>query len=59
MPFNAQVGSTIDYKSAKPTNWKQGDYTQWIDNDLPSNNHNPRIQYFVNCHLIFKNIYLN
>ena len=29
MPFNSQVGSTIDYKAAKPTNWKDGDYKKW------------------------------
>lgn len=29
MPFNKEVGNSIDYKSAKPTNWKAGDYTKW------------------------------
>ena len=29
MPFNRLVGSAIDYKAAKPTNWKDGDYKKW------------------------------
>lgn len=29
MPFNKAVGNGIDYKSAKATNWKPGDYTKW------------------------------
>jgi hypothetical protein len=33
MPFNREVGNTIDYKAAKPANWKPGDYTQWTNNN--------------------------
>lgn len=33
MPFNTRVGNGIDYKSAKPTNWTEGDYTKWSQNN--------------------------
>ena len=29
MPFSPEVGSTIDYKATKPSNWKPGEYTEW------------------------------
>lgn len=29
MPFNAGVGTTLNYKAAKPSNWQPGDYTNW------------------------------
>lgn len=32
MPFNKDVGSSVDYRAAKPTNWKDGDYKNWINN---------------------------
>ena len=31
MPFNAGVGSTNDYKAAKPPNWQPVDYTKFMD----------------------------
>ena len=41
MPFNVKVGSEIEYKAAKPTNWKDGDYKKIINNSIerePGNN---------------------
>jgi len=38
MPFNVGVGTSIDYKSAKPSNWKAGDYTQWTPNAIETQN---------------------
>jgi hypothetical protein len=38
MPFNVGVGTSIDYKSAKPSNWKAGDYTKWTPNAIESQN---------------------
>ena len=32
MPFNKDVGSSVDYRATKPTNWKDGDYKKWINN---------------------------
>ena len=29
MPFSRDVGTKVEYKSAKPTNWQPGDYTKW------------------------------
>jgi len=33
MPFNRQVGNSIDYRAAKPTNWKDGDYKKYIEKE--------------------------
>lgn len=38
MPFNVGVGTSIDYKSAKPSNWKAGDYTKWTPNAIETQN---------------------
>ena len=32
MPFNREVGNTIEYKAAKPSNWKEGDYKKLMEN---------------------------
>jgi hypothetical protein len=39
MPFNREVGSSIDYKAAKPANWQPGDYTQFME---PNEQHQPQ-----------------
>jgi len=33
MPFNREVGNTIVYQAAKPTNWSAGDYTRLNEPD--------------------------
>lgn len=38
MPFNREIGNTIVYQAAKPTNWIPGDYTEWAP---PSPGYNP------------------
>jgi hypothetical protein len=41
MPFNVKVGDSIEYKAAKPTNWKDGDYKKIMNNTVemePGNN---------------------
>jgi hypothetical protein len=39
MPFNREVGNTIVYEAAKPTNWQPGDYTKWTGgSELPAGN---------------------
>jgi hypothetical protein len=30
MPFNREVGNSIDYKSAKPVNWKPGNLVSYF-----------------------------
>ncbi|RNA10287.1 PDZ and LIM domain 3-like isoform X2 [Brachionus plicatilis] len=42
MPFNKAVGNGIDYKSAKPSNWKPGDYTKWAP-ETPQQNESPTV----------------
>lgn len=37
MPFNIAVGNGVDYKSAKPENWKPGDYTKWAPETAEKN----------------------
>ena len=38
MPFNKEVGNTVVYQSAKPSNWQPGEYTKWTNNANQNNN---------------------
>jgi hypothetical protein len=53
MPFNKDVGSSVDYRAAKPTNWKDGDYKKWINNSTDKESGN-NIFYFSSFVWSFK-----
>ena len=48
MPFNREIGYSIVYQAAKPTNWRPGDYTEWAS---PSPGFNPPPSPGLNNHL--------